>query len=109
MAADQGLSFGGEVVFTYGPLGFLSNPQLYFGWESALGLLFVGLVSALMAWMLLRGALRRFSWPLAVLLSFGVLSIPAALNASLGDRPAIALAVTHLHEVATLAAGVGWR
>jgi hypothetical protein len=56
MAVHQGLRFGKEVVFTYGPLGFLNSRIVFFGglsvlsflYASALYLLFcVGLVWAL--------------------------------------------------------------
>ncbi|MBS1843929.1 MAG: hypothetical protein JST53_05855 [Actinobacteria bacterium] len=56
MAVYQGLHFGSEVVFTYGPLGFLNSRIVFFGdlavlsfvYASALYLLFcVGLVWAL--------------------------------------------------------------
>lgn len=32
MAADEGKDFGTEVIFTYGPLGFLAWPALWFSW-----------------------------------------------------------------------------
>jgi hypothetical protein len=56
MAVDQGLHFGKQVVFTYGPLGFLNTRMVFFGdlsvlsflYASALYVLFcVGLVWAL--------------------------------------------------------------
>jgi hypothetical protein len=56
MSADQGLHFGTEVVFTYGPLGFLNTRLVFFGdlavlsflYAAALYVLFcVGLVWAL--------------------------------------------------------------
>jgi len=44
LAARQGLHFGPEVAFTFGPLGFLGSPQPYLGWTSAAALLFVATV-----------------------------------------------------------------
>ncbi len=32
MAVHDGMNFGSEVVFTYGPLGFLAGPQLWYSW-----------------------------------------------------------------------------
>jgi hypothetical protein len=42
MAARERLSFGDDIVFTFGPLGFLGFPEPYLGWTSAAGLAFVG-------------------------------------------------------------------
>jgi hypothetical protein len=44
LAARQGLNFGNDILFTYGPLGFLGYPQPYLAWTSALALAFVGAV-----------------------------------------------------------------
>lgn len=44
VAARERLSFGDDIVFTFGPLGFLGFPEPYLGWTSAAGLAFVGLV-----------------------------------------------------------------
>lgn len=44
LAARQGLSFGTDILFTFGPLGFLGYPQPYVGWTSGLALAFVGAV-----------------------------------------------------------------
>jgi len=43
MAIERGLRWGVDVVFTYGPLGFLSVPQLYSPVLGAMGWAFVGL------------------------------------------------------------------
>jgi len=40
MATESGLQFGRDVVFSYGPLGFLRGPYVWFGDLSVLGLLF---------------------------------------------------------------------
>jgi hypothetical protein len=40
MAVDQGLHFGKEVVFTYGPLGFLNTRMVFFGGLSVLSFLY---------------------------------------------------------------------
>lgn len=44
VAARERLAFGDDIVFTFGPLGFLGFPEPYLGWTSAAGLAFVGLV-----------------------------------------------------------------
>jgi hypothetical protein len=40
MAATEGKHFGTEVIFTYGPLGFLDWPQLWYGALAVLGFLY---------------------------------------------------------------------
>ena len=57
MAADRGLDFGRDIVFSYGPFGFLAVPKLFVGWTTALGLLFVLITQAAFAMLLVR-ALR---------------------------------------------------
>lgn len=42
LAARSGLAYGSDIVFTYGPLGFLGYPQPYLAWTSALALAFTG-------------------------------------------------------------------
>ena len=44
LAAHDGKAFGSEIVFTYGPLGFLSWPQLWFGWLAVLAYIYVSVV-----------------------------------------------------------------
>ena len=51
MAVDQGLRFGQQIVFSYGPLGFLQSESIWFG---DLGLLSLLYLSAL--WVLLCAA-----------------------------------------------------
>jgi hypothetical protein len=41
LALEHRLQFGSQVVFTYGPLGFLSGTQIYAGAESVLALLYL--------------------------------------------------------------------
>lgn len=44
MAVHQGLQFGREIVFSYGPLGFLQSPFAYYGGLAAIALLFTAAV-----------------------------------------------------------------
>lgn len=44
MAAQDGMSFGSDILFTFGPLGFLGYPQPYLGGTSVVALVFVGVV-----------------------------------------------------------------
>jgi hypothetical protein len=58
MAIHQGKHFGSEVVFTYGPAGFLAWPQLWFSWLAVLAWIYSGLIYVAFAmtltWMLSR-------------------------------------------------------
>jgi hypothetical protein len=48
MAAAQGLEFGPDIVFTYGPLGFLKSYLVYYEWTARLATLYgIGLHFAL--------------------------------------------------------------
>jgi hypothetical protein len=76
MAADQRLSFGGDVVFPYGPLGFLALPVLYFTSTAVLGFVFVSLARLALAALVLRAGLRAFPWPIALLLAYVVGALP---------------------------------
>jgi len=58
MAAHQGLDFGRDVAFTYGPLGFLREPQLAFPWLGRMSFAYTALMQAALCLTLLW-ALRR--------------------------------------------------
>ena len=68
MAAQEGIRFGSDLVFTYGPLGFLSAPSPPVGWTSVLALIASGLVYLALVLLMLDG-LRRFLplWGAAVI------------------------------------------
>jgi hypothetical protein len=76
LAAHQRLSFGGDLLFPYGPLGFLSLPVLYFTSTAALSFVFVSLARVALSALVLRAALRSFPWPLAVVLAYVVGALP---------------------------------
>jgi hypothetical protein len=78
LAAHERLQFGPDIVFTYGPLGFLSVPILYFTSTAALALSFAFLSQLALTASLLYGVRRTFSWPLAVGLVYVVTALPIA-------------------------------
>ena len=88
LAAIRGLRWGSDVLFTYGPLGFLCVPVvglLVSAWTSALGLGFVGaLVTSLAAALLL--SLRR--WLPLPLAWVGALLAAALLGGSIPEMGA---------------------
>jgi hypothetical protein len=67
MAAKQGLQFGEEVVFTYGPLGFLSGQSIWFSDLSVLAFLYSAALYLAFC-LTLVWALRRVLPPLAAFL-----------------------------------------
>lgn len=58
MAVHDGKHFGSEIVFTYGPLGFLAWPQLWFSWLAVLAYLYSAAIylafTATLTWLLSR-------------------------------------------------------
>ena len=76
LAAHERLSFGGDIVFPYGPLGFLALPVLYFTSTAALSFAFVSLARLAVSALLLRAALRSFPWPVALVLAYVVGALP---------------------------------
>jgi hypothetical protein len=80
MAVDQGLHFGREIAFTYGPLGFLQSRIVFFGGLATLSFLYTGALYVLFC-IGLVWALRR-AMPLlgAVIVAFlAVAALPLAL------------------------------
>src|SRR6188472_7525 len=69
MAAHDGLVFGREVVFTYGPLGFLSVPTLWYQDLGAAAVAYGALVHILACTLILWAALRVFDRPLGVIVA----------------------------------------
>lgn len=59
MAAQRGMDFGTDIVYVYGPLGFLTASQLYYGATTAMAVLFVGSIHLALCFTILS-ALRRY-------------------------------------------------
>lgn len=74
MAAHDGLVFGREVVFTYGPLGFLSVPTLWYQDLGSAAVAYTALVHILACTLILWAALRIFNRPLAVIVAIAACS-----------------------------------
>ena len=73
-AVLRGLSFGGEVVFTYGPLGFLTVPRAIEPWTFRLGVAYTLLAQFAVALAVLAAARRWAGLPLAAALAVVALS-----------------------------------
>ena len=106
MAVDEGKHFGTEVVFTYGPLGFLAWPVLWFSWLPVLAYLHFCVIyfsfTAILTWSLNR-TVGLLGAAVIVFISFSVvgflsqlpllLAIGLCFAAMRSDRPEAALTV----------------
>ena len=73
MAAHDGKAFGSEIVFTYGPLGFLSWPQLWFGWLAVLAYLYASVLYLAFVLTLTWALRQSIGLPGAALVTFAYL------------------------------------
>jgi hypothetical protein len=78
LAVDRGLDFGREILFTYGPLGFLSQPLLVTTATGIASFLFALVLQVGLSVLVLRSAMRTFPAVAAVLLTYLVLAMLAA-------------------------------
>ena len=62
MAAHQRMAFGTDVVFTYGPLGFLTVPRLFYPWTTALAVLYSVAVHASLVALVFSLTRRRLGY-----------------------------------------------
>jgi hypothetical protein len=69
MATHDGLVFGRDVIFTYGPLGFLSVPTLWYQDLGAAAVAYAAIVHILACTLVLWAALRIFDRLLAVVVA----------------------------------------
>jgi hypothetical protein len=101
MATDQGRNFGTEIVYTFGPLGFLAWPSMWIGSLAVLSFLYwvvtYGALIAVLTWSLGRtiGLVAGAFIVLVVSLSFGflnqlplILTVGVCFIALREDRPA---------------------
>jgi hypothetical protein len=70
MAVHSGKDFGSEVVFTYGPLGFLEWPGVWEGWLGVLAFLFLALIFYSFAVILIDALERSVGLLAAALIAF---------------------------------------
>jgi hypothetical protein len=80
MAASRGLDFGREVVFTYGPLGFLSQPVFVTPTTGLAALLFVFVAHLGLCAVMLRSLLRTAPPVVAIVAVGAIMSVVAALR-----------------------------
>jgi hypothetical protein len=66
LATARHLHFGRDIVFTFGPLGFLASPGLSVPRLGVIAMVLRFVLSALLGWLVARSLLRRTWWPLAL-------------------------------------------
>lgn len=98
MAAHEHLQFGTHVIATYGPLGFMRYPFLYYTWTARLALLYTGGVHLLLCFTALWALRRMLALPVSFLLAWLIVAIVAS-------EPESALVVVIVWFVEYLRAG----
>lgn len=73
MGAHRGMQFGTEIVFTFGPLGFIHQPWLYFSDLAVIAFLYQGLLHVALAMSVVWALRRSFPVAAAVVVAFLVL------------------------------------
>lgn len=66
LAARRGMDFGQDLIYGYGPLGFVTVPQLYFESTTILSLIFVGLLHLALCSTIFYALRRRMTLWVAV-------------------------------------------
>jgi hypothetical protein len=89
MAADQGLTYGRDVIFTYGPLGFLTLTPFWFHAYGVLAFLYILVLRVATATAVFVAARRSLGTFLAAVIAV----IAASLNGGARTEPAIMLIV----------------
>lgn len=114
LAARMGLAYGSDILFTYGPLGFLGFPTPYLAWTSGLALVFVGgvhLVACAWFFRLGRdtlGAVKAFVLVLAAAFTFPYIVGWTLFGVLIFAAAAVAIARRKDHPSgALLAVGLG--
>jgi hypothetical protein len=83
MAVDDGLRFGKEVVFTYGPLGFLQNQLVWFTGLAVLAFLYNATVYVLFCLGLVWALRRRLPLLACVVVAFVLVAVMPLLEMAL--------------------------
>lgn len=92
MAIEHGIPFGDDVVFTYGPLGFLVAPVGWFAGLAAIAYLWQAAVHVVLALGLVWALRRTFGLAVAVIGSFLALALLIAVEAAFAIAAIVAFA-----------------
>jgi hypothetical protein len=80
MAAHRGLLGGTQVVFTYGPLGFLAVPGLWYSGLGALAFAYSALIYIALCVSLVWALRRALPWPLALIAAYVVFIVTPSIE-----------------------------
>jgi len=69
MALHDGVTFGNHLIFTYGPLGFLSVPTLWYGDTGVIAVLYTLLLRIALAAAVFAGARRSYGTVVGAILA----------------------------------------
>lgn len=78
MAGEHGLNAGSQIVFTYGPLGFLGLPNLFDVWMGRIAFFWTLLVQIAFCTGLLWASRRAFGLVIGLIVTFVAASVPTA-------------------------------
>jgi hypothetical protein len=82
MALHEGITFGDHLIFTYGPVGFLSAPTLWYSDTGTVAVLYTVLLRYLLALALFWGARRTYGTVVGAIVA---LLVASASNVALGS------------------------
>jgi hypothetical protein len=80
LAAEHGLDYGRDIVFTYGPLGFLSQPLTVSALIGGAGFTYALVAQVVLAAVVLAASARVYGWLGGTLLTFLALGLPLSLS-----------------------------
>lgn len=92
MAIEHGIDFGDDVVFTYGPLGFLAAPVNWFVGLASLAYLWQAAVHIVLSVGLVWALRRTFGLPAALVVGFLMLAVLLAVEAAFAIAAIVAFA-----------------
>lgn len=78
MATERGMDFGTQIVFSYGPLGFLEFPGVYLIDLGRLAFLWSGIVQILFCVSLLWCSRRAFGLPIGLVIALCAAALPSS-------------------------------
>lgn len=93
MAVANGLQWGRELVFSYGPLGFLQSPYIWFSGQGVLAFLFQSAVYLGFCLALVAALARALPLPAAAAIAFVAIGVLPLLEQSLLLAVLVALAL----------------
>ena len=91
MAAVERLHFGTDILFTYGPLGFLRVPLVAYAWPAVLSAVYLFAVRLALATSIVWIARRRFGLAIAILLAYVTMAVTGSDLSSHGPAQTVPL------------------